>query len=93
MILLWFAVPIALISLPTSKLYYYAYPFLPPVGLGGRLSGGAWLAVSSRVAPRAIVAIDELADSAGGPSWWPRPATAGRCDRLSRDSPRLRASL
>jgi 4-amino-4-deoxy-L-arabinose transferase-like glycosyltransferase len=34
-VMLWFAVPIALISLGTSKLYHYAYPFLPPVALAG----------------------------------------------------------
>ena len=34
-VLMWFAVPIALISLGTSKLYHYAYPFLPPVALAG----------------------------------------------------------
>jgi 4-amino-4-deoxy-L-arabinose transferase-like glycosyltransferase len=34
-ILLWFAVPMALMSFGTSKLYHYAYPFLPPVALAG----------------------------------------------------------
>ena len=34
-ILLWFAVPIIAISMGTSKLYHYAYPFLPPVALAG----------------------------------------------------------
>jgi 4-amino-4-deoxy-L-arabinose transferase-like glycosyltransferase len=33
LILLWFALPTALISLGTSKLYHYEYPFLPPVAL------------------------------------------------------------
>jgi 4-amino-4-deoxy-L-arabinose transferase-like glycosyltransferase len=33
LVLLWFAVPIVLISLGTSKLYHYAYPFLPPLAL------------------------------------------------------------
>jgi hypothetical protein len=31
-VLLWFA-PVAIISLGTSKLYHYAYPYLPPVAL------------------------------------------------------------
>ena len=32
-ILLWFGLPLGLISLGTSKLYHYAYPFLPPLAL------------------------------------------------------------
>jgi 4-amino-4-deoxy-L-arabinose transferase-like glycosyltransferase len=32
-ILLWFALPMVLISVLSSKLYHYAYPFLPPVAL------------------------------------------------------------
>lgn len=34
-IVLWAVLPIALISLGSSKLYHYAYPFLPPLALGG----------------------------------------------------------
>jgi 4-amino-4-deoxy-L-arabinose transferase-like glycosyltransferase len=30
---LWFALPMLLISFGTSKLYHYAYPFLPPLAL------------------------------------------------------------
>jgi 4-amino-4-deoxy-L-arabinose transferase-like glycosyltransferase len=33
LVLLWFALPVFLISLGTSKLYHYAYPFLPPLAL------------------------------------------------------------
>jgi 4-amino-4-deoxy-L-arabinose transferase-like glycosyltransferase len=32
-VVLWFAVPLTLISAGTSKLYHYAYPFLPPLAL------------------------------------------------------------
>jgi hypothetical protein len=35
LIVLWFVVPVAAISAGTSKLYHYAYPFLPPVALAG----------------------------------------------------------
>lgn len=35
LLILWFAFPIGLISTGTSKLYHYAYPFLPPVALAG----------------------------------------------------------
>jgi 4-amino-4-deoxy-L-arabinose transferase-like glycosyltransferase len=34
-VILWFAVPMAVISTGTSKLYHYAYPFIPPVALAG----------------------------------------------------------
>jgi 4-amino-4-deoxy-L-arabinose transferase-like glycosyltransferase len=32
-VLIWFALPLIVISTGTSKLYYYTYPFLPPVAL------------------------------------------------------------
>ena len=35
LILLWFGLPLSLISFGSSKLYHYAYPFLPPVALAG----------------------------------------------------------
>ena len=35
LLVLWFALPVAVISTGTSKLYHYAYPFLPPVALAG----------------------------------------------------------
>ena len=34
-VILWFALPMTAISTGTSKLYHYAYPFLPPVALAG----------------------------------------------------------
>jgi 4-amino-4-deoxy-L-arabinose transferase-like glycosyltransferase len=40
LLLLWWLVPFGLISLGTSKLFHYAYPFLAPVGLGA-----GWLSV------------------------------------------------
>ena len=33
-VLLWWAIPLALLSAGTSKLFYYAYPFLPALALG-----------------------------------------------------------
>jgi 4-amino-4-deoxy-L-arabinose transferase-like glycosyltransferase len=33
LVLLWFALPLGLMSLLSSKLYHYAYPFIPPVAL------------------------------------------------------------
>jgi 4-amino-4-deoxy-L-arabinose transferase-like glycosyltransferase len=34
MILLWWALPFVLISMGSSKIFHYAYPFLPPLALG-----------------------------------------------------------
>jgi 4-amino-4-deoxy-L-arabinose transferase-like glycosyltransferase len=34
-VVLWAVLPIALISLGSSKLYHYVYPFLPPLALAG----------------------------------------------------------
>lgn len=50
-ILLWFALPMAVISAGTSKLYHYAYPFLPPLALaGGLMAAAAITAVASALA-------------------------------------------
>ena len=35
LVILWFAVPVTVISTGTSKLDHYMYPFLPPVALAG----------------------------------------------------------
>ncbi len=35
LVLVWFALPLALMSLLSSKIYHYAYPFIPPVALAG----------------------------------------------------------
>lgn len=44
-VLCWWAVPFVLLSAGTSKLFHYAYPFLPPLALGvgvmAALAGGA----------------------------------------------------
>jgi 4-amino-4-deoxy-L-arabinose transferase-like glycosyltransferase len=51
-VLLWFALPIALISLGTSKLYHYAYPFLPPLAI----AGGCVMAAATPIVERWIMA-------------------------------------
>ncbi len=43
---LWFWLPVALISIGTSKLAHYVYPFVPPVAIGA----GYVVALASRVA-------------------------------------------
>lgn len=44
-ILLWSALPVALMSFGTSKLYHYLYPFLPPLALAGGYVPALLLAV------------------------------------------------
>jgi hypothetical protein len=34
LLLLWWIVPFALMSIGTSKMFHYTYPFLPPIALG-----------------------------------------------------------
>jgi 4-amino-4-deoxy-L-arabinose transferase-like glycosyltransferase len=47
-ILLWLVLPMGVISVGTSKLYHYAYPFLPPLALaGGYLAAVALKSVAS----------------------------------------------
>jgi 4-amino-4-deoxy-L-arabinose transferase-like glycosyltransferase len=41
-VLLWLVLPVSMISLGTSKLYHYFYPYLPPIALGAGY-GVAWL--------------------------------------------------
>jgi 4-amino-4-deoxy-L-arabinose transferase-like glycosyltransferase len=41
-VLLWLVLPLCLISLGTSKLYHYFYPYLPPIALAAGY-GLAWL--------------------------------------------------
>lgn len=53
LLLAWWALPLAAISLGTSKVVHYAYPFLPPVALAaGWLCSHALLQVERRVTPR-----------------------------------------
>jgi 4-amino-4-deoxy-L-arabinose transferase-like glycosyltransferase len=50
-VLLWFALPLGLISVGTSKIYHYSYPFLPPLALaGGYLPGLVFMLGSAPVA-------------------------------------------
>jgi 4-amino-4-deoxy-L-arabinose transferase-like glycosyltransferase len=49
-VFMWFAVPFVAISFGSSKLYHYAYAFLPPVGLaGGYVGAFLWDTVKPRV--------------------------------------------
>jgi 4-amino-4-deoxy-L-arabinose transferase-like glycosyltransferase len=72
LLILWFGVPMILISFGTSKLSWYAYPFLPPVALAGGYAAAsvarwiwhwvgrpvtALLDVRQRLAPRFLSAV------------------------------------
>jgi 4-amino-4-deoxy-L-arabinose transferase-like glycosyltransferase len=47
---LWFLVPFALISLGTSKLFYYAYPFMPPLALGAGAAAALFVQLAADAA-------------------------------------------
>lgn len=65
MVLLWFALPLGVISLGTSKLYHYAYPFLPPLALAaGFAAAEAWRMVMLLLA-RLDGWVDRLLGDAG----------------------------
>jgi 4-amino-4-deoxy-L-arabinose transferase-like glycosyltransferase len=61
LLLLWWALPFGLISLGSSKVTHYAYPFLPPLGLAaGWLCADAMAFVDRRVVPWLRVRADAL---------------------------------
>lgn len=45
LLLVWWLVPFVLISAGTSKVFHYAFPFLPPIALGAGLAAAALAAV------------------------------------------------
>ena len=67
-VLLWFAVPLMLISIGTSKLYHYAYPFLPPLALAVGYFCALLLALGPVVLERVLKVIDR-GDPARPPRW------------------------
>jgi 4-amino-4-deoxy-L-arabinose transferase-like glycosyltransferase len=54
LMLLWLALPLVAISFGTSKLYHYAYPYLPPLALAGGCAVPMLLAVLPAPAERVI---------------------------------------
>jgi 4-amino-4-deoxy-L-arabinose transferase-like glycosyltransferase len=52
LIALWFVVPMAVLSMGTSKLYHYIYPFLPPVALAGGYAAALFATWTWRVLER-----------------------------------------
>jgi 4-amino-4-deoxy-L-arabinose transferase-like glycosyltransferase len=58
-ILLWGVLPLSLISLGSSKLYHYAYPFLPPVAIAFGYLVGLVVELAPVVARRLAEAIED----------------------------------
>jgi 4-amino-4-deoxy-L-arabinose transferase-like glycosyltransferase len=70
---LWFVVPTVVISLATSKLYHYVYPFLPPLAIAGGYLAALALAIGRAPFDRWIERFNvQLAQR------WPRLAAARR---------------
>jgi hypothetical protein len=53
-VLIWFAVPMFLISFGTSKLYHYTYPFLPPLAVAGGYAAALALMLAPAPVARAL---------------------------------------
>jgi 4-amino-4-deoxy-L-arabinose transferase-like glycosyltransferase len=58
LVLLWFVLPMIAISLGTSKLYHYTYPFLPPLALAAGYLVALALAVGHAPVGRALAAAE-----------------------------------
>jgi 4-amino-4-deoxy-L-arabinose transferase-like glycosyltransferase len=68
LVVFWFALPISLISLGSSKLFHYTYPFIPPLALAaGYLF--AWL-------DRGVADVLARLRAGRGPAWIARVAIA-----------------
>jgi 4-amino-4-deoxy-L-arabinose transferase-like glycosyltransferase len=72
-VLLWFVLPVAAISMGTSKIIHYAYPYLPPLALCAGYLAAVALAVLPAPLDRALWAPNQYA--AG---WMPRTIAALR---------------
>jgi len=78
-VLLWWALPAAVLSLGTSKLYHYFYPFLPPVALASGYLVALLVLVTPAPVDRALRRIDERirAMIPGVIAWVRRPPARG----------------
>ena len=63
LVLVWMSVPVALMSLGSSKVYHYFYPYLPPLAIAAG-AGVAWLLIA---AERRLAS----------PEWLQRPRSGG----------------
>jgi 4-amino-4-deoxy-L-arabinose transferase-like glycosyltransferase len=73
-VLIWFAMPMLVISAGTSKLYHYAYPYLPPAAI----AGGYVVGLGYLVVPKFLTGLMRLARGYLG-FWLPRVKAA--CER------------
>jgi 4-amino-4-deoxy-L-arabinose transferase-like glycosyltransferase len=78
-ILAWAIVPVVLISLGSSKIYHYVFPFLPPLAL----AGGYLAALVLMLAPVQVRRLGELAED-GVARYLPRLAAAAARTPLRR---------
>ena len=65
LVVTWFLVPMALISISTSKIHHYVYPFLPPLALAAGYGVDWLLGVGRGYVEWAMAAIQQRAGRAG----------------------------
>ncbi len=85
LVLAWFVVPVSLISLGTSKLYHYVYPFLPAVALaGGYLAARLLQVLPPRLTPYGAALDSAVAATiARRAAWLARPGVRRSLDALA----------
>ena len=66
LLFVWWIVPFAVMSFGTSKVFHYAYPFVPPIALGAGAAAAAlvrvierWIALGTTTAATALVRVVE----------------------------------
>jgi 4-amino-4-deoxy-L-arabinose transferase-like glycosyltransferase len=69
LVLIWWIVPCALISVGTSKLFHYAYPFLPPVALAAGVTVATWFNVTGAWIRRDVAASSVHPGLSAWPLW------------------------
>jgi 4-amino-4-deoxy-L-arabinose transferase-like glycosyltransferase len=73
LLLIWWLLPLALISLGTSKLFHYAYPFLPPIAIAvGWMAGEIMRAASREWALRWSTHAERMRSSSESKQGWKR---------------------
>ena len=68
-ILVWFVLPVGVMSAANLKLYHYIYPFLPPLALIGGYGASVILAWLHRALARTGDVVESLLPRTGG-GWW-----------------------
>jgi len=71
LLLLWWVVPITLMSMGTSKLFHYAHPFLPPLAIGAGAAAALLVDALDRLVLRIV-------GGTTGPFRWLQPGLGGR---------------